>query len=47
MGVSPDGIVTDYFGNIVRIVEVKSPYKARDKTLEDIMYNDNSSSQVY
>ena len=33
--------VVDHSGNIVRIVEVKCPCKAREKTLEE-MYNDKS-----
>ena len=41
LGASPDGIVHDNFGHSVRIVEVKCPYKARDKTL-DSMYSDKS-----
>ena len=36
-----DGVINDQSGHAVRIVEVKCPYKARDKTLDD-MYYDNS-----
>ena len=41
LGASPDGVVVDHSGDTVRIVEVKCPYKAREKTLEE-MYNDKS-----
>ena len=41
LGASPDGIVKDHSGHIVRLVEVKCPYKGRNKTLKQ-MYDDNS-----
>jgi hypothetical protein len=41
LGASPDGVVNDHSGDSVRIVEVKCPYKAREKTLDD-MYSDTS-----
>ena len=40
LGASPDCVIVDHSGD-VRIVEVKCPYKAREKTLEE-MYNDKS-----
>ena len=41
LGASPDGVVKDNSGRIIRLVEVKCPYRGRNKTLKD-MYSDNS-----
>ena len=41
LGASPDGIVKDCSGHTVHLVEVKCPYKARSKTVEE-MYDDAS-----
>ena len=34
LGASPDGIVLDSSGQPVKVVEVKCPFSARDKTVE-------------
>ena len=34
LGASPDGIVTDVAGQLVKLVEVKCQFRARDKTAE-------------
>ena len=41
LGASPDGVVKDESGQSVCLVEVKCPYKARNKSIEE-MYNDQS-----
>ena len=42
LGASPDGIVVDDAGRSVKLVEVKCPYKARDKTIEQACSEDKS-----
>ena len=41
IGALPDGVVKDKSGQSVRLVEVKCPYKARNKSIEE-MYGDPS-----
>ena len=41
LGASPNGIVQDHSGHIVRLVERLCPYKGQNKTLKQ-MYDDNS-----
>lgn len=41
LGASPDGVVTDHLECSVCLVEVKCPYKARNKSVEE-MYDDPS-----
>ena len=40
LGASPDGIVKDAAGQLVKLVEVKCPFKARDKTVKQACNND-------
>jgi hypothetical protein len=37
LGASPDGVVTDHSECSVRLVEVKCPYKARNKSVEEML----------
>ena len=41
-GSSPDGIVTDVAGQLVKFVEVKCPFRARDKTVKQASMDDKS-----
>lgn len=40
LGASPDGIVMDVAGQPVKLVEVKCPFRARDKTVEQASMDD-------
>ena len=42
LGASPDAIVIDAAGQTVKLVEVKCPYKARDKTIAQACFEDKS-----
>ena len=42
LGASPDGIVTDVAGQLVKLEEVKCPFRARDKTVEQASMDDKS-----
>ena len=42
LGASPDGIVKDVAGQLVKLVEVKCPFSARDKAVEQACIDDKS-----
>ena len=39
---SPDGMIKDASGQLVKVVEVKCPFRARDKTVQQACIDDKS-----